>query len=107
MLRRTDGWHLELVAFGGGRAHDRVGAHGGLKELRQFPLMRDGWDRREFLLSLDSKGGHEQLPIQVTIVAYGAPERDEFVPDLSSADGVLLTCEASQVLPMAQRSFLF
>jgi hypothetical protein len=92
MLRRTDGWHLELVAFGGGsaRADIGIGAVGGLKELRQFPLRGDGWERRDFLLSLDSKGGHEHLPIQITILAYGAAERDAFVPDLSSADGVLL-----------------
>ena len=92
MLRRKDGWQLELVAFGGvgTRADERIGALGNLKELRQFPLKRDGWERRDFVLSLDSKGGHEKLPIQVTILAYSAADRQDFVPDLSSADGVLL-----------------
>lgn len=94
MERRADGWHLELVAFGGGPAHstcadERVAAVGGLKELRQVPLKRDGWERRDFQLSLDSKGGHEHLPIQLTILAYGPAAKDDFVPDLSSADGVL------------------
>ena len=36
MQRDTDGWHLELVAFGGGRARadERVAAVGSFKELR-------------------------------------------------------------------------
>ena len=91
MRKRKDGWQLELVAFGGGdaRADERVATVGGLKELRQIPLQRDGWERREFGLSLDGKGGHEQLPIQITVLAYGASDRDDFVPDLSGADGVL------------------
>jgi hypothetical protein len=92
MQRQTDGWHLELVAFGAGRtrADEKVAALGSFKELRQIPLKRDGWERREFGLSLDSKGGHEQLPIHITALAYAAAEANDFVPDLSSADGVLV-----------------
>ena len=85
MQRRADGWHLELLAFGGSGAHadERVAAVGGVKELRQVPLKRDGWERRDFALALDAKAGHERLPIVVTILAYGAAERDDFVPDVS------------------------
>jgi len=91
MQRRSDGWHLELVAFGGGKSHadEQVATLGSFKELHQMPVQGNGWVRREFGLSLDSKGGHEHLPIHVTTLAYGAAERDDFVPDLSSADGVL------------------
>jgi hypothetical protein len=67
-----------------------VATVGSFKELRQVPLKRDGWDRREFGISLDSKGGHEQLPIHIAAHAYGAATSDDFVPDLSGADGVLL-----------------
>jgi len=91
MRRQIDGWYLELVAFGGGqtRADERVATVGGLKELRQIPLKGDGWERRDFGLALDSKGGHEQLPIHVSILAYGQGAEADFVPDLSSADGLL------------------
>jgi hypothetical protein len=91
MLRRADGWHLELVAFGAGRARadERVATVTSLTELRQVPLKRDGWERRDFALGLDAKGGHEHLPIHVTILAYGPAEQDGFVPDLSTADGLL------------------
>ena len=67
MQRRADGWHLELLAFGGSGAHadERVAAVGGVKELRQVPLKRDGWERRDFALALDAKAGHERLPIVV------------------------------------------
>lgn len=92
MQRRTDGWHLEVVAFGVGprRADEEVAAVGSFKELLQIPQRGDGWVRRTFGLSLDSKGGHEQLPIHVRTLAYGPAERDGFVPDLTSADGVLV-----------------
>lgn len=92
MERLSDGWHLELVAFGGGgaRADERVSTVASFKELRQIPLRRDGWERREFGVSLDSKVGHEQLPVHITTLAYGASQREDFIPDLSSADGVLL-----------------
>jgi hypothetical protein len=85
MQRRSDGWHLELVAFGGehGHADDGVAAVGSFKELHQIPVRGDGWVRRDFGLSLDSKGGHEHLPIHITTLAYGAAERVDFVPDLS------------------------
>jgi hypothetical protein len=91
MERRTDGWHLELVAFGcgGTRADEPLAAVGGLKELRQIPLKRDGWERRELGLSLDSKGGHEHLPIHIAVLAYGTTLLEDFVPKLSDADGVL------------------
>jgi hypothetical protein len=91
--RRVDGWHLELVAFGaaGARADERVAKVPGLVELRQIPLARDGWERRELSLSFDGKGAHERLPIVVTVFAYGAAkERLDFVPDLATADAVLL-----------------
>ena len=80
------------MAFGAGRtpADEPVAAVGSFKELRQVPLQGAGWTRRSFGLSLDSKGGHEQLPIHITTFAYGAAERDDFVPDLSTADGVLV-----------------
>jgi hypothetical protein len=55
-----------------------------------MPVRGNGWVRREFGLSLDTKGGHEHLPIHITTLAYGDAERDDFVPDLTSADGVLL-----------------
>ncbi|MBX3188890.1 MAG: hypothetical protein KF819_17860 [Labilithrix sp.] len=92
MQRLTDGWHLELVAFGVGasRADELLAGVPTLNELRQIPLRRDGWERRELGLSLDSKGGHEQLPIHVTILAYGPADRADFVPDLSHADAVLI-----------------
>jgi hypothetical protein len=92
MQRRSDGWHLELVAFGGdhGHADEGVAAVGSFKELHQIPVQGDGWVRRDFGLSLDSKGGHEHLPIHITTLAYGAAARVDFVPDLSSADGVLV-----------------
>lgn len=91
MQRRADGWHLELVAFGGGNpgVDERAAAVGSFKERHQIPEQRDGWTRRELGLSLDSKGGHEHLPIHVTTFAYGAAASADFVPDLSSADGVL------------------
>jgi hypothetical protein len=92
LQRRVDGWHLELAAFGaaGARADERVATVPGLKELR-LPLARDGWERRELSLSFDGKGSHERLPILVTVLAYGAAkDRADFVPDLTSADAVLL-----------------
>lgn len=87
------------MAFGAGRtrADEQMAAVGSFKELRQIPLQGDGWTRRSFGLSLDSKGGHEQLPIHITTFAYGA-ERDDFVPDLSTADGVLFVESGDVVL---------
>src|SRR2546423_4143001 len=90
MQRRVDGWHLELVAFGGGetRANDLLAAVGGMEE--GPPKREGGRDRREFRLLLDAKGAHELLPIHIAILAYGASaEAPEGVPDLSRADGVL------------------
>ncbi len=90
MERNADGWELKVVAFGPNRvrADERVARVAGLKELRQVPVVRDGWSRRELGLHLDAKGGHEQLPIDIKVLAYGA-ERVDFVPDLGGADAVL------------------
>lgn len=90
MHRDTDGWHLELVAFGAGaaRADERVAGVPGMKELRQIPLKGAGWERREFRMSLEAKGDRE-IPVHVTILAYGPAEHDDFVPDLSHTDGLL------------------
>lgn len=89
MQRRADGWHLEIVAFGGGRADQAVAALTTLKELRQIPLQGAGWERREFGLTLDAKSGFENQPIHMVVHAY-APASDGFVPDLAHADAVLL-----------------
>lgn len=88
--RDTDGWHLELVAFGGSgtRVDESVGAVPGMKELRQIPLKGPGWERREFRLSLEAKGERE-VPVHVTVLAYGPAEHEDFVPDLSHTDGLL------------------
>jgi hypothetical protein len=93
MLRRADGWHLEIVAFGAGGVHadERVATVPNLKERLQVPRKGAGWTRRELGLALDAKLGHEHLPIDITILAYGPADvaKDDFVPDLASADGVL------------------
>jgi hypothetical protein len=90
MERNADAWQLSVVAFGPNRvrADERVAKVPGMKELRQVPLARDGWTRRELGLHLDAKGGHEQLPIDIKIFAYGS-EKDDFVPALDMADAVL------------------
>ncbi|MBS2017938.1 MAG: hypothetical protein JST00_33995 [Deltaproteobacteria bacterium] len=90
MHRDTDGWHLELVAFGGSgtRADERIAALPGMKELRQIPLKGAGWERRDFRMSLEAKGERE-IPVHVTILAYGPAEHEDFVPDLSHTDGLL------------------
>lgn len=90
MHRDTDGWHLELVAFGGSgtRADERIAALPGMKELRQIPLKGVGWERRDFRMSLEAKGDRE-IPVHVTILAYGPAEHEDFVPDLSHTDGLL------------------
>lgn len=89
MQRRADGWHLEIVAFGGGKARidEPIASVKGMKELRQVPLRRNGWERREFAASLES--GHEHQPIHVTILVYRADAERGFVPDLAAADAVL------------------
>jgi hypothetical protein len=90
MRRRADGWHLEIVAFGGGRADDGVAALSTFKELRQLPLQGPGWERREFGLTFDAKSGFENQPIHMVVHAY-APAKDEsFVPELRLCDGVLV-----------------
>jgi hypothetical protein len=92
MQRNAEGWKLEIVAFGAKRirADERIATIPGLKELRNVPLTRQDWTRREFGLSLDAKGGHEQLPIEIVVLAYATTaDKDDFVPDLSAADAVL------------------
>ncbi len=91
MRRDTDGWHLDIVAFGGpsARADEKVAGVSGMKELRNIPLKGAGWELREFGLSLDAKEGRD-VPVHVTILAYLPAKEEEFVPDLSTADGLLL-----------------
>jgi hypothetical protein len=92
MQRSAEGWKLEIVAFGAKRvrADDRIATIPGLKELRNVPLTRADWTRREFGLFLDAKGGHEQLPIEIVVLAYATTaDKDDFIPDVASADGVL------------------
>jgi len=90
MQRRADGWHLELVAFGEGRADEGVAALTTFKELRQIPLQGPGWERREFGLTFDAKSGFDNQPIHIVVHAY-APSKDAgFVPELRLCDGVLL-----------------
>ncbi len=90
MQRRADGWHLELVAFGSGRADEGVASLTTFKELRQIPLQGPGWERREFGLTFEAKSGFENQPIHIVVHAY-APAKDEaFVPDLRRCDGVLV-----------------
>ncbi|HEY8077819.1 MAG TPA: hypothetical protein VIF62_27020 [Labilithrix sp.] len=90
MQRRADGWHLELVAFGAGRADEGVAALTTFKELRQVPLQGDGWERREFGLTFEAKSGFENQPIHVVVHAYAAGKNASFVPELRLCDGVLL-----------------
>jgi hypothetical protein len=80
MERETDGWHLELVAFGSGgmRADEPLAAVSGLKELRQVPLKREDWEHFRFELEFESEelrqkwiaaAGHQRVwpPVERTM----------------------------------------